>query len=410
VSKYFPSIQQRRWKWVLGAILTRSLLASNVWAAPPVSTHFGPTAIDVASLQMETTTVGWAIDSHLASSTALFGGQILHTVDGGRQWTNVTPPHVTFNGQAGPIILPHDTVTDFVSPSIAWAATETAVSYPGGSGTILLSATHDRGMHWQQWTVHLPQLADRAVFNPVVNQVDFVNARIGWMVFGPLTGPDGGMGASGMELWRTTNGGHSWTRVYQTAHGINGSAVTFNSATNGWMVFQANNVNIPVGGVNTLERTTNGGRTWTAASVNLISGLNLTGVLPAFDGAHGILLTTMGLFAILRTDNGGQHWSDLSTTPIIVPSFWTGQMIGDQVVWILTPTKLWRSTTGGRLWTVQSTAAFLHPGKKGNDTKRLDFITAEIGWMWDSTLTSSRVWKTTDGGRSWTSWTPMVVQ
>ncbi len=53
---------------------------------------------------------------------------------------------------------------------------------------------------------------------------------------------------------------------------------------------------------------------------------------------------------------GGQHWSGLSTTPIIGHSFCIGQMIGDQVVWILTATKLWRSMTGGRLWTVQGTA------------------------------------------------------
>jgi len=49
------------------------------------------------------------------------------------------------------------------------------------------------------------------------------------------------------------------------------------------------NVNLPVGGVHTVECTPNGGRTWIAASVNLISGLNLTGVLPAFDGTHDIL-------------------------------------------------------------------------------------------------------------------------
>ena len=90
-------------------------------------------------------------------------------------------------------------------------------------------------------------------------------------------------------VFASRNGGHFWTRVYQTAHGVDGGMVTYNSASNGWMVFQANNVNLPVAGVHIVERTPNGGRTWTAASVNLISGFNLTGVLPAFDGAHGIL-------------------------------------------------------------------------------------------------------------------------
>ena len=403
----------RGWKVILGAILMSFiLLAANVSTALTTSAHAHPTTVHLASLQMETATVGWATDQHLASPKALFGGQILHTVDGGRQWINVTPPHVTFNEQPGPLSLPHDTVTDFVSPATAWAATETSMP-ADGTGTILLSVTHDSGMHWQQWTVHLPHLSDsdpdQGVFNPIVNQVDFVNAHVGWMVFGPLIPPGGAMpGSYGMELWRTTNGGHTWARVYQTAHGID-SWLTFDSATSGWMVLEASNRNLlPLYGVNILERTLNGGHTWTAVSINLISGLNLTELPPTFDGTRGILLTTLfpGIFTILRTDNSGQHWGDLSTTPIIAPSHWTGQTIGSRVVWILTPTKLWRSTTGGRTWTVQSTAAFL---QKGNDTKSIDFITAQAGWAWGNSLSSSRVWKTTDGGRSWTSWTPVIM-
>lgn len=378
-----------RGKWVLGAILTSSLLLA--------STRSEPTVVHLATLKMDTTTVGWATDRHLASPTETFGGQILHTVDGGRQWTNVTPPQVTFNEQAGPLSLPHDTTTDFVSGSTAWTATETSVS-ANGTGTILFSVTHDSGAQWRQWLVRLPKLADPAVFNPIVVQVDFINAHQGWMVFEPLTGPDGGMGASGMELWRTSNGGHCWTRVYHTGHGTSVSAIVFNRPTSGWMILNQNNLNLPLG-MDTLERTINGGRTWTAASVNLISGLNLAGLPPTFGGIHGILLTTMGVFAVLRTDNGGQHWGDLSTTPILEPSIWMGQTIGDRVIWILTPTKLWRSTTGGSHWTVQSTAAFLHPGAKGNDTKNIDFISSRVGWVWSSPRSHPQVWRTIDGGR-----------
>ena len=98
MSKYFPLIRQRRWKVILGAILTSSiLLAANVSTALTLSAHAHPTPVHLASLQMETAMAGWATDQHLASPKALFGGQILHTVDGGRQWTNVTPLHVTFN-------------------------------------------------------------------------------------------------------------------------------------------------------------------------------------------------------------------------------------------------------------------------------------------------------------------------
>ncbi len=407
----------RGWKVILGAILMSSiLLAANVSAAVTTSAHAHATTVHLASLQMETATVGWATDQHLASPKALFGGQILHTVDGGRQWINVTPPHVTFNEQPGPLSLPHDTVTDFVSPATAWAATETAVSYPGGSGTILLSVTHDSGSRWQQWTVHLPKLADAAVFNPTVDQVDFVNAHIGWMVFEPLIPPGGAMpGSYGMELWRTTNGGHTWVRVYQTAHGI--GSPTFDSATNGWMILEASNRNLlPLYGVTLLERTLNGGQTWTAVSVNLIAGLNLAGLPPIFDGTHGILLTRLfpGIFAILRTANGGQHWGDLTTTPISVPSNWTGQkinLVSNQVFWILTPPKLWRSTNGGRAWTVQSAAPFLRAEhtKNGTYTKSIDFLNQQVGWLWNGPRNGPTVWMTTNAGRTWTSWSPVMI-
>ncbi|MCL5064578.1 MAG: hypothetical protein M1600_05840 [Firmicutes bacterium] len=413
MSKYFPLIRQRRWNGILGAILTSSLLvAANGSAALTPSAHVHPTTVHLTSLQMETATVGWATDWHLASPKALFGGQILHTVDGGRQWINVTPPHVTFNEQPGPLILPHDTVTDFVSPATAWAATDTAVSYPSGSGTILLSVTHDSGSRWQQWTVHLPNLADRALFNPILNQVDFVNAHVGWMVFDPLIPPGGAMaGSFGMEVWRTTNGGHTWARVYQTAHGIGWP--TFDNATSGWMFLESSNRNLlPLGGVDTLERTLNGGHTWTAVSVTLIAGLNLAELPPIFDGTHGVLLTRLfpGIFAILRTTNGGQHWGDLTTTPISVPSNWTGQQIADlvsnQVFWILTPTKLWRSTTGGQRWTLQSTATLLGSGAQKGILKNIDFLNQQVGWLWGNGPT---VWMTTDGGRRWTSWVPVLT-
>ena len=408
----------RGWKVILGAILMSFiLLAANVSTALTTSAHAHPTTVHLASLQMETATVGWATDQHLASPKALFGGQILHTVDGGRQWINVTPPHVTFNEQPGPLSLPHDTVTDFVSPATAWAATETSMP-ADGTGTILLSVTHDSGMHWQQWTVHLPHLSDsdpdQGVFNPIVNQVDFVNAHVGWMVFGPLIPPGGAMpGSYGMELWRTTNGGHTWARVYQTAHGID-SWLTFDSATSGWMVLEASNRNIPLYGVSILERTLNGGHTWTAISVNLIAGLSLTGLPPIFDGRHGVLLTTLfpGIFAILRTANGGQHWGDLTTTPISVPSnWWTGQkiinLVSNQVFWILTPPKLWRSTNGGLDWTVQSAAPFLRAEhtKNGTYTKSIDFLNQQIGWLWNGPT----VWMTTSAGRTWTSWSPVMM-
>ncbi len=231
----------RHGKVVLGAILASSLLRA--------STHLRSTAIELSNLQMETPMVGWATDWHLARPKALFGGQILHTVDGGLQWTNVTPAHVTFNEQAGPVILPHDSQADFVTGSFAVVATETSQTSTGGS-EVLLSTTEDGGQHWQQRSVRM------ATPYETVPAVDFFHRRDGWVEFQPTPVPTAA--PIGIELWRTTEGGQRWTRVYQTPHN-EASLVTFNSATLGWLVVQKPTV-LPLGNEGaTLERTINGG-------------------------------------------------------------------------------------------------------------------------------------------------------
>jgi len=390
----------KRWT----AIPLATLISTLLFAWPTGTQAASPsTPITIQRLTMESAQVGWGVHWYEAHPTAGFTGQLLHTADGGHKWSNVTPPRVTFNTQGGPPTLPHNTVTDFVSRSTAWTATELSVSAVG-TGTMLLSVTHDGGVHWQQWTVKLPKLSDTAVFNPIVDQVAFVHGHDGCLIFGPTTGPDGGMDPSGMELWHTTNGGHTWTRRYETAQGINVSPIAFNGVTSGWMIFNLPQKNIPLG-VDALERSTNGGRTWRLASVGFISGLALTRMPPTFDGTQGLLLTTLGVFAVLHTANG-QPWSGLTTTPILVPSRWTGQTIGARIIWLVTPTKLWRSTNAGQTWTTQGV-----PVRFTQQMPSLDFLNGRVGWFWKGPATQqAKLWMTTDGGRSWTSWTPMVVQ
>ncbi len=391
----------RRWKVALGAILTSSLLlASNVWAAPAASTRLGPTVVHLASLKMETTTVGWATDRHLASPTALFGGQILHTVDGGRQWINVTPPHVTFNDQSGPPSLPHNTVTDFLSGSMALTATETSIS-TNGTGTVLLSLTHDDGHQWHQWMIHLPHLVDRAgLSTPILYQADFLNRQDGWLVFGP----DSYNIPIGMELWRTTNGGSSWTRVDQISGrfsesgvGVVAGGITFTNLQTGWMIEGRVNHASSI-----LMRTFNGGHTWTKVSLS-----NFPYETPIFHGAVGVLIVANGA-RMMRSTDDGNNWKILPAKipgPTASSPFYAVQPLSGSLVWDLAGKRLWRSTNGGDTWTVQSRSSFL------THNRTIDFINRRIGWIWDGAAYDGKhqIWMTTDGGKHWTSWVPTWI-
>ncbi len=115
------------------------------WAAIPLVTVVGtlliacPTKTQAASpskpiaiqqLIMESSQVGWSVHEYETHPTPGFTGQLLHTTDGGHEWSIVTPSHVTFNTEGGWPTLPHNTVTDFMSGSTAWTATENSPSPP----------------------------------------------------------------------------------------------------------------------------------------------------------------------------------------------------------------------------------------------------------------------------------------
>ena len=374
---------------VLGVVAIACLIATS----SGVQAANAGMAIHLASATMKSATVGWGIDRRL-------GGQLVHTGNGGRTWTNVTPHDVTFdeatdNTSYSPPLPPHNTVTWYRSGSMAGTATLIARS-ARGTGILMISETNDGGRLWHQWTVRLADLVDGAVHDPIVTEADFVNAADGWLLVGPAYGIAAGMGYVGMELWHTTDAGHVWTRVYQ----IPGSSitavspVTFTSATTGWMTEQKGNNN------RILLHTTNAGHAW--------SQVPLTGVAPPdgtpiFHGASGVLFVRNKKYEVMESTDSGQNWG----RPQYIPASKSGlsifkvSAVNPQVLWNSTGNTLWRTVNGGRTWTVQGHAAILT-----HDTA-MDVVNRRLGWVWDATVGDpSTMASTTNGGRTWT---PVLV-
>jgi len=371
--------------WVLMVVASTCLIGTSN-GAQAASTG---TPIHLVSLTMESTTVGWGVDRHL-------GGQLVHTVDGGRTWINVTPPGISLGVptykamQANSLPEPpDDTVTWIRSGSTAMTITERSHSIRG-VGVLEFSETTDSGRHWHQWTVHLGHLADGVIGNPSLYQVDFVSANDGWLQFLPGSSSTASMTILGMELWHTTNGGRAWTRVNQISpqSGVAVSSVTFTNATTGWIT-ESKLYHNP-----SLLHTTNAGHTWSHIPRMVPDGS------PMFhDMAGALLVYSVNGIKVRTTTSSGRRWGPPRILPGQEPSV---QILGPQVLSDRAGSTWWLSKNGGRRWTVQSHDEVLTPNTA------MDVLNTSVAWVWNERGGPSTMARTTDGGRTWMSWTPTL--
>lgn len=132
----------------------------------------------IGPVQFASTTTGWAVRWHGTSCVA---------ADGGHSWWDTTLPL-----QARNVDLSHHTATD------GWVAA--SLSAPGQPA---LMASHDNGRTWQR----LPDPG-----SSFEQRVYFRDASHGWL----LAGGEPGAGAQMKELFGTTDGGHTWTKLAAT--------------------------------------------------------------------------------------------------------------------------------------------------------------------------------------------------
>jgi photosystem II stability/assembly factor-like uncharacterized protein len=226
------------------------------------------------------------------------------------------------------------------------------------------------------------------------------------------------------HLWRTSDGGKTWTTVFDLSSNQNAGylSIEFIDAQVGWRC-----------DINTLEKTVDGGLTWTVVGLPFKSSNgNIFSVQFLHDGRRGWL--TGGLYQPLKPSQYGQ-FPPSETTPDGTKAlqgvvFYTedsgrswhrqpieaapGKIVEDIVI---TPT--------GRAWTTAGNDTFYLEGDKwqrvdyqkcnGNNKLLLqavngdedhdvyaplsiDFIDDSQGWL---SFTNGYIAKTTDGGRTW---------
>ncbi|MBN8678543.1 MAG: T9SS type A sorting domain-containing protein [Chitinophagales bacterium] len=199
--------------------------------------------------------------------------------------------------------------------------------------TLLLLLCSLSNLH-AQWLASPAPAANKELF-----KASFVNAQVGYTM-------------SSDHIYKTTNGGQTWTEKYYPGQ-ISGSEVYFFNEIH----FVTEQIGFVVG--------------WDFLNAD---------------------------YLILRTDNGGNGWTPYTyeqgfsigeCNDLDFPNPLTGYVAGDQGL-------IFKTTNGGSSWQVSST-----PGGSDNELVAIDFVNDQTGFV--LSLSNQKLFKTTNGAASWTS-------
>ena len=238
----------------------------------------------------------WALTANATTLTG--GGQGLElTTNGGVSWTNATPPGLS--RERGARLL----------GAFALTAAQAWTDYGGFSGTAkrTLLYTGDAGRHW----------AKVGVLPAAFCVLQFVSRRDG-----TCTEEVGAMGSMPNIIFRTSDGGATWRKIYDDNAEISlpysslpagwlpfgcDKSIQFTSAARGWALFLCN------AGFAPIYETVDGGVSWTQRIATQPSPLPVGGGefsgVPVIEGSRGAVGYTGGSYSLVyATDDGGRSF------------------------------------------------------------------------------------------------------
>lgn len=268
----------------LSFVAFSSLSFAQLWTSQ--ATGFTDASRGLEEIQIVNANTVWAL-AYDGANTSNVIQEFTKTTDGGTTWV----PGVI---DVGDTALGINNICA-INNTTAWVS---AVNGTDGTGSVIYK-TSDGGATWNQ-----QNSAGFIGATSFVNFVHFFDANVGFAMGDPNAGE--------FEIWRSTDGGDSWTLV----PGAN--IPTFSSGEYGY-----NGGNIVVG--NTVWLPTNKGRilkstdqglTWTITQAPLtdFGGTAQSGRMAFSDANNGCLLKTVGTaYTFYTTTNGGTTWSTGAT-------------------------------------------------------------------------------------------------
>lgn len=317
-----------------------------------------PATINISAAATAEVDAATSFATSLAGSTK--GLAFAWTFGDGSTSTEAAPTHAYAAGGSYEVTL---TVTNEAG------ATRSASFTVVASNTAMLQGTVCSGAQSTGWCWQRPKPV-----GGVIADVFFIDATTGWAV-----------GDAG-QILKTSDGGATWSGQ-RSGVSTRLTQVRFASATTGWAV----------GDNATILRTVDGGATWSPQA---------SGVPGTYYGSTGATLrllsatraiATFGGYSTRTTTDGGEHWEASQVTPSVVTPNGT--------LWSNNTSSLTRSTDLGR-----TSTTVMPTNNSYISFQFLDFADDSNGWVmgydYSTYPTVPTLWRTTDGGATWTGVAP----
>ena len=260
------------------------------------------------------------------------GGGVWKTEDAGKSWVPLTDhlPNLGVSAMAMSVS----------NPGIIYVGTGEGLFEGGVRGTGIFK-TEDRGQSWH-----------RLAATAWVEGFRHVNSLI--------VAPDNAdivLAATGLGLYRSENGGHTWARVHRSTRQVQD------------LKFQPNDFNVQLATENErgILRSTDGGKTWEYATIGLLESVGRMELAFAPSTPTIVYASAEGLdgsSALYRSDDAGEQWYPvLDANPIVQVSWLAPQGDYNQALAVhpyspdtvyLGGIELWRSAGTGEFRTVSA--------------------------------------------------------
>ncbi len=309
----------------------------------------------------------------------------------------------------------------------AWVVVTNAT---GSLTTTRLYRTVNGGATWVSVSFPVPA-------NWVTDGPTFIDSLHGWAVIVEQTSspPE-----SHVALLRTIDGGESWSTAYETTArlSVGGTPSQVGACQFGLPVFTTPLFGVDAltdcpGGTPSIEVTRDGGTTWQRVSVPRpdsppgAATFSGTGAPVFTSPIAGSVFSTVCVTikpnqcatygAFFHTSDAGKTWSATTTLRVGVDlpllsqghAWIVNACIGFCLSWEGLPTLLLHTDDGGMHWTSTPLSAPLVLGGL-HASHQFQFVNAEDGFdLTSGEFTRPAFYRTTDGGRTWTAFTPRLI-